>query len=206
MGQLFHGKFLDGLREAYDRGALVIQGATAPLAEPAAFAKLVDSLYRTNWVVYSKRPFLGTEQVFRYLGRYTHRVGISNHRLQAFDENGVRFATKGGKNITLSPEKFIGRFLLHVLPAGFVKIRHFGLLASGNVNKRLPRARAAIAGPPAPMPHRPRDWKAILLALTGLDAARCPRCGGTLVQRPLPRAAAPLAHAPARTPAGADTS
>jgi hypothetical protein len=208
---LFRGKFLDGLRRAHERGQLVLEGPCAPLADPATFSALIDSLYRTKWVVYCKAPFGGPEQVFRYLGRYTHRVGISNQRLQAFDERGVRFATKGGKSITLAPADFIGRFLQHVLPAGFVKIRHFGLHASGNAKTRLVIARELLekarattpssqAAPAAPN-GSPRTWQDILRALTGIDADTCPRCGGQFERHPLPsRRAAP------RAPVGRDTS
>ncbi len=204
LGPLFRGKFLDGLRKAYENGDLLLEGACAPLVDKDAFAALLDSLYRTNWVVYCKPPFAGPEHVFRYLGRYTHRVAISNHRLQAFDEDGVRFATKGHHAVTLSPQEFIGRFLQHVLPAGFVKIRHFGLHASGNAKTRLPLARALIDNAAPPANPRPRTWQEILRSLTGVDPDRCPRCGTPLIRLPLlPRAAA--APLPPASPA-LDTS
>lgn len=202
LGALFRGKFLDGLRRLRRDDALRFTGGAADLADDDAFDRLLDSLYRTSWVVYAKRPFAGVEHVFRYLGRYTHRVGISNHRIQAFDHNGVRFATKDGKAITVAPLEFIRRFLEHVLPAGFTKIRHFGLLASTNVNTKLERARTLLAAPTtendqaqaasAASHADPRfgdapatTWQELLMRLTGVDPRLCPDCGAMLVRLPL---------------------
>jgi hypothetical protein len=105
---------------------------------------LLDRLYGVGWVVYAKRPFAGPEQVFKYLSRYTHRTGVSNKRLVSFHGNEVCFHTKGGKTVTLAPEEFIGRFLLHVLPSGYVKIRHYGLMASSNAKTKLPLAQRLL--------------------------------------------------------------
>jgi hypothetical protein len=199
MGALFRGKFLDGLRRLRDTGRLTYTGGAQQLADPVVFRTLLDRLYATAWVVYAKRPFDGPERVFRYLGRYTHRVAISNQRLQAFDEHGVRFVTKGGKAITLAPDEFIRRFLDHVLPAGFTKIRHFGLHASANVDTKLKRARELCAASvpentTAPVattktPVAMLSWQELLLELTGVDPTRCPNCGAPLICRPLPRQA-----------------
>lgn len=187
LSNLFRGKFLDGLAHAYERGELDLGGACAMLASSEGFNQLKDTLYRKNWVVYAKRPFAGPEQVFKYLGRYTHRVGISNQRLVSFDEHSVCFRTKNGKQVTVAPSEFIHRFLLHVLPNGFVKIRHYGLHASSNVHTKLVEARhhlevndqPAAASPPQP------TWKDRLLALTGLDLETCPRCGGQMISHAL---------------------
>jgi hypothetical protein len=187
LSDLFRGKFLDGLADAYERGELNSEGACAVLANPESFNQLKDTLYRKNWVVYAKRPFAGPEQVFKYLGRYTHRVGISNHRLVSFDEHGVCFRTKNGKQVTIAPAEFIRRFLLHVLPNGFVKIRHHGLHASSNVRTKLAEARrhleanntSAQASSPQP------EWKERFLALTGVDLETCPRCGGQMASHAL---------------------
>lgn len=189
MGALFRGKVLAALRQMYERAELRLSGRVAHLAEPAVFARLLDGLYRTAWVVYAKRPFAGTEQVFRYLGRYTHRVGLSNHRLQAIGPDGVRFATKGGRALTLPAQTFIGRFLEHVLPPGFAKIRHFGLYASGNVQSKLAHARTLLT-PPSPFrtdgaAHGPLPWYERLLLLTGFDPRRCPCCDRALARCPL---------------------
>jgi hypothetical protein len=107
---------------------------------------LLQSLYTQDWVVYAKRPLGGAEQVYSYLGRYTHRVGLSNHRIRDVSDQGVRFATKQGNTCTLTPVEFIRRFLLHVLPARMVKVRHYGLLAGSNVKTKLARARSLLAG------------------------------------------------------------
>ena len=185
LGAMLRGKVLAGLRTAYDHGDLDLGGAGAPLTEPMAFKRLLDALYQKKWVVYAKRPFGGAEQVVRYLGRYTHRTGISNQRLISMDDQAVRFRTRDDKVATVAPDEFVRRFLLHVLPKGFVKIRHFGLLASGNVNTRLVAARRALHAPDPP-PRTTVDWRERLLALTGIDPTLCPCCGAKLASRVLP--------------------
>ncbi len=173
MGELFRGKFVAGLRRLQREGRLDVRDDV--------FAHLVDGLFRQPWVVYAKRPFGGPEHVYRYLGRYTHRIAISNQRLIAFDDKGVRFHTRGGCTLTLAPEEFIRRFLMHVLPHGFAKIRHYGLLAPCHVGDRLERARQLLApGVPKPAVAK-QTWVDRLLALTGVDVTRCPRCGCYLV-------------------------
>ena len=137
MGACFRGKVLAALAKARARGQLCFAGACADLGRRRHFCQWKDELYRKNWVVDSRAPFGGPEQVFNYLGRYTHRVGISNHRLISVDDRAICFATKNGGTCTLPPADFIGRFLLHVLPSNFVKIRHFGLLSPSNVNTKL---------------------------------------------------------------------
>jgi len=139
MASLFRGKLLAMLAVAIEQGEIHIDGSVAE------FASIRDQLYRKAWVVYCKQPFGGAQQVFQYLGRYTHRVGISNQRLIGMDESGVTIFTKHGRTATLPAEEFIRRFLLHVLPPGFVKIRHFGLYAPGNVNTRLVLAQQLLA-------------------------------------------------------------
>ena len=198
LSRLFRGKFLNALKAAYRNNELQC-GRTHP--DTDSFQRLVDELHGIEWVVYAKRPFGGPQHVFRYLGRYTHRVGISNQRLQAIDADGVRFATKGGRSITLPPQTFIRRFLLHVLPAGFVKIRHYGLLAAGNATTRLARAREVLqasAGPDhvAPSGVGALGWQARLLQLTGIDLTQCPRCPhGRMIRHVV---------SPARSPARTD--
>jgi hypothetical protein len=200
LSRLFRGKFLAGLVRARQAGHLRYTGTCADLTEDDIFDALKDGLYRKEWVVYAKRPFGGAEKVYRYLGRYTHRVGLSNNRLQAIDGAGVRFATKDGKNVTLAPLEFLRRFLLHVLPQGFVKIRHYGLLAAANVKTKLPLARQASGLGPPPRDDAPIltiDWRQRLLVLTGLDLIRCPLCRvGAMLRHPLlpPRARSPTAH------------
>ena len=190
MSRLFRGLFLDGLKQAHQAGEIRLDDGNLEV--------LLEPLYRTEWVVYAKRPFGGPEQVFKYLGRYTHRVGISNQRLIRMDAQGVCFATKGGRTITLAPQEFIRRFLLHVLPPGFVKIRHYGLWASGRAATRLEMARRLFPSPPPPPVSSPAaalapasvepelDWQVRLLVLAGIDVNRCPRCQqGRMVRHPL---------------------
>jgi hypothetical protein len=121
-----------------------ISERVASLLEPAAFAQLKDTLYGQNWVVFTKAPLKKPDALLRYPGLYTHRVAISNHRILHVDDNHVVFRTRDKKVCQLTPLEFMRRFLLHVLPSGFVKIRHFGLNAAGNVNSKLAVARAAL--------------------------------------------------------------
>jgi len=194
MGALFRGKMLCKLRRALRRGRL---HADAP-----ALALTLDSLEQRDWVVYAKRPFGGADHVIRYLGRYTHRIGISNQRLVAFDGHQVTFRTKDGKTITLAADEFLARFVSHVLPRGFTKIRHYGLLAPANVARRLPLARqrllercrrVAYQQAPACNPLAALTWQKLLSRLTGIDLGRCPACGAlSVTRRPLEdRARAP---------------
>lgn len=211
LAKLFRGKFLDALRRAHDDDPLCLGGIDFP--------KLLDSLHSIDWNVYAKPPFGGPEQVFRYLGRYTHRVGISNQRLISFDGTRVCFATKGGKILTLEADEFIRRFLLHVLPAGFVKIRHYGLWAAGNVKTRLELARQRLleatsgsasgtGGSETTAAVGNLTWQQLLLKLTGRDVTRCPRCHtGRLVRHPLPAASATATpRGEASAPAQCNTS
>jgi len=190
LGALFRGKFLARLSHAYDKGELRFGGRAARLADPRHFARLRDKVYRKRWVVYSKPPFGGPEQVFRYLGRYTHRVGLSNRRLVSLEDRGVTFRTHGERTVTVSPHEFLRRFVLHVLPKGFVKIRHYGLMAASNRATKLAVARRLL-GLSTPTPSNPadapHDFREVLLALTGTDLRRCPRCGGPMIRLPLPR-------------------
>jgi len=205
LSRVFRGKFLDALARADARGELDAGGEEG-------LARLRDRAYRKNWVVYAKAPFGGPAHLVEYLGRYTHRVGISNHRLLSLTPQGVHFATKKGKTTTLSPEEFLRRFVLHVLPRGFVKIRHYGLFAAGNISTRLETARRLLqAHDAAPEIARedaaptvsdvPGDAREHMRALTGIDITLCPHC-----QVPLRRIALPDPAAAPPTPAFEDTS
>jgi hypothetical protein len=187
MAKLFRGKFLDGLRKLFETGELRLDGSCRELRDPQAFRILLDSLYRKDWIVYCKPPFGGTKGLFDYLGRYTHRTGISNHRLTVVTDSQVTFHTKDDQQETVAPEEFIRRFLLHILPSGFVKIRHYGLLASRNVNTRLDRARQLLGGDSDADPIKNDDWLTHLKILTGIDFLQCPRCQtGRLHPRAVP--------------------
>ena len=201
LSTVFRGKFLDGLRKRLDRGGLV---------QPTDFdaSALLKPLRRKPWVVYAKKPFAGPEKVLDYLGRYTHRVAISNDRILRLDHDSVTFAYRDRargdvpRTMTLPANQFIGRFLAHVLPRGFVRIRHFGFLANCCKAKSLDRCRALLAVEP-PAPSEPTTAAQWLLLLTGTDLTRCPRCG----HQPLIRTELqPLPHADRHPPPFLDSS
>jgi hypothetical protein len=178
LGRLFRGKFLDTLNRAYLDRRLDLAGSTIELSDPLRWAALRQQLYDKDWAVYAKPPFAGTEQVFRYLGCYTHRVAISNHRLLELRDRMVTFSVRdsnaGGKRkrMTLDVDEFLRRFLLHVLPHRFVRIRHYGLCAARNVETKLATARELLGC----QLGQPRDS-------TGVDVMACPLCGKQLVRR-----------------------
>ena len=147
LSPVFRGKFLEALIDLYNSGAL-----QAARLDRRSFCQLTRTLRQQDWVVYAKPPFGGPEQILTYLGRYTHRVAISNSRLLSVTDDLITFRTRGAGTCCLPPDQFIRRFLLHVLPARFVKIRHYGLLAPANVNTRLVRAQQILANsnPTAP--------------------------------------------------------
>jgi hypothetical protein len=170
LGALFRGKVLAGLQQALARGELSSR-------DPVAVRRTIGALHQTPWLVYVKRPFGGAKRLFQYLGRYTHRVGLSNHRLVAVTDDAVTFRTKDGRTATLHPGEFLRRLLLHVLPSGFVKIRHSGLFASRQVATALPIAQQLLAKrTPIEQCETPLSYAALLQRLTGIDLTRCPRC------------------------------
>jgi hypothetical protein len=179
---VFRAKFLAAVRAGFEAGQLTFADGTAPLADPPAFHEFLDALRRTAWVVYAKRPFAGPEQVLGYLGRYTHRVALSNDRLIDVEEGRVRFRWKDyadhdrSKVMTLPVDEFLRRFLLHVLPPGFLRIRHFGLLANRRKGEALARCRQLLDQPPPPVPTA-EPMAAVMLRVMGVDVLRCPICG-----------------------------
>jgi hypothetical protein len=209
LATVFRAKYLDALRRAFAKGALVFAGSVAPLADPAAFAGWLDQLRQPAWVVYAKRPFAGPMQVLEYLGRYTHRVAISNDRLLSLDDGLVRFRWKDYadaarvKVMEMEADEFIRRFLLHVVPNGFVRIRHFGLLANRTRQAKLARCRELLAPPPAPVSRPPESVPALILRLTGIDITRCAVCQQGRLRRT--EILAPMPHPP-RLVAITDTS
>ncbi len=198
MKRLFRRLFRERLLVAIDSGAVHV----APEHNEA----MRTALFQKKWVVYAKAPFGGARQVFAYLGRYTHRVGLSNARLMHVDDKCVTFATKNGRSCSLAPVEFLRRFLLHVLPSGFHKIRHYGLSSGTHIARgTLERARAQLVGKeqqalaaPSLMDgavssavpgaaKTPETWAQQLLALTGVDVRVCPRCAlGRMHARALP--------------------
>lgn len=189
LSRLFRGKLLDRLGRARKAGKLVFVGTSAALAAPVAWEALRAQLYRAPFVVYAKRPFGGPEQVLRYLGRYTHRVAIGSSRLVAVSDDAVVFRTHGQRTCRVRPDEFIRRFLLHVLPGGFRKIRHFGLLAPANVPTRLMRAQQLVAG----LNRRQRRDADVtnVGAVPVVEERVCAQCGGPLVREVLHPARAP---------------
>jgi Putative transposase/Transposase zinc-binding domain len=163
LGKLFRRLFLARLIALHDAGRLAFFGAMACLADRRAFLRHLAPVRKKRWVVYAKPPFAGPEAVLAYLARYTHRVAISNRRLIALDERGVTFRYKDYRRdgaeryatMTLSADEFIRRFLLHVLPRGFHRIRHYGLLAASSRKASLARAREILAVAPPPRPAEP---------------------------------------------------
>jgi hypothetical protein len=181
LAKVFRGRYLAGLQRAFDRGELHLAGGLAPLAEPVAFAAWLAELRHLAWVVYCKPPFAGPDHVLAYLGRYTHRVAISNDRLVAVADGLVRFRWRDYadgarvKLMELEVDEFLRRFLLHIVPDGFVRIRHFGLLANRRRAAALAQARALLAQPPPAMVS-PESVRDLLLRVSGIDLARCPVC------------------------------
>jgi Putative transposase/Transposase zinc-binding domain len=182
LGRVFRGKFEAGLRAAFHEGSLQFHGHLAALAEPRSFAAWLRLLFRHDWVVYSKRPFGGPEHALRYLGAYTHRVAISNSRLVALSEGNVSFrwrdSAHGNKKrvMALPVDEFLRRFLLHLLPRGFVRIRNFGFLANRQRATLLPLCFKLLqspedrSAPPSPAAQLPRTQ----------PLPRCPVCGGDM--------------------------
>jgi hypothetical protein len=179
--EVFRGKFVDALKQAFHHGELRFPENLKLLSQPKIFAAWLRPLYRQDWVVYLKPPFGGPEHVLQYLGRYTHRVAISNHRLVSLADGQVTFRWRDSAHhnqtqlMTLSVDEFLRRFLLHILPKGFVRIRHFGFLANRRSTTLLPlcfQLLGATQEPPAEA-HAPS-------AEGAPDLYRCPQCGGRI--------------------------
>lgn len=206
LSRRFRTLFLARLQVAFAAGELCFTGALAALGAPTAFAERVGALRDIDWVVYSKRPFAGPDQVLAYLGRYTHRVAIANGRLTALQDGQVSFTWKDyrqeakTKVMTLAADEFMRRFLLHTVPDGFHRIRHVGFLANGHRTAKLALCRALLAAP-SPDPSSPESDHERYYRLTGHDLGVCPACGGRMQERgPLPP------QPPPRTPFWCDSS
>jgi hypothetical protein len=184
LSRLFRGKLLAGLKHLHAEGELAPTGPLAPLAEPRRFAEHLAPLYETDWVVYAKPPFGGPEKVLAYLARYTHRIAISNHRLLRIEDEDVVFTWRDRahgdrqRTMRLPAHEFLRRFLLHVLPDGFVRVRSYGLLANRGRHETIARCRGALGAPPAESPAgvEATGWRELLARLTDTDPARCPDC------------------------------
>jgi hypothetical protein len=203
LSRVFRAKYLDALRQAFDQARLTFAAGTADLAHAETFARFVAALRADPWVVYAKRPFGGPAHVLRYLGRYTHRVAISNARLVDLHDSTVRFRYKDyadgdrPKVMALSAEEFLRRFLLHIVPRGFVRIRYFGLLANRRRRAILDRCRVVLAAPtPAAASTEPPP---LTIRAPDRDVHRCPQCGVGVMR-------VTAIHASVAPPAPGDTS
>jgi len=184
ISDLFKKKFLDYFKRQYHAGAFKWVGQIRYLQDKSAFQQLLDQLYAKKWVTYCKRPFGGPEQVIRYLGHYTHRVAISNGRIKSYEDGKVSFSWKdyrdGSKTkiMTLAVVEFIRRFLLHILPDNFYRIRYYGLLANRDRKTKLSRCRKLLGVVAAVESHELNNKKfdVLLLELCGVDIWRCPAC------------------------------
>jgi hypothetical protein len=187
LSRLFRRLFLEQLSAAYHTGQLQFFGNQAALADPKAFKDHLAPLRRSEWVVYAKRPFGGPQAVLAYLSRYTHRVAIANSRLIAFNESGVTFKWKDyraegrerAKVMTLATDEFIRRFLIHVLPSGFHRIRHYGLFANGGRAENIARSRQLLHVPEPP--RQPADTGCADDSEPQPSSCPCPCCGGRMI-------------------------
>jgi len=192
LSSLFRGKFLDGLKKLYEAGELQFPGQIEELKESPVFKRLLTSLYHQEWVVYCKPPLKHSEKVMDYLGRYTHRVALSNDRLVKLEGNQVTFRWRDSaddnkiKLLTIEAVEFIRRFLLHVLPEQFVKIRYYGILSHRSRKTKLLRCKRLLGVVTREEPEKaPKEtWQDLLTRITGMDPRICPHCGkGKMIQR-----------------------
>lgn len=192
LSSLFRGKFLDGLKKDYEAGRLKFQGQIEQLKETSSFKSFLTSLYRQDWVVYCKSPLKNPEKVMDYLGRYTHRIALSNDRLIKLEDNHVTFRWRDSadnnkiKLLTLEAWEFIRRFLLHVLPDQFVKIRYYGIMSHRGQKTKLSRCKKllGVAANEETEEVPKETWQDLLTRITGIDPTICPHCGkGRMIQR-----------------------
>jgi len=195
LSAVFRGKFLFYLKDAFTSGKLTFAGKAGQFESEEGFKSLIDDLYRENWVVYSKRPFSGPKTVIDYLGRYTHRIAISNEHIRYVTNEMVTFTyrdRKDGnikKDMTLSAEEFIRRFLTHVLPDSYTRIRHYGFLANRNRRDNISCVKSLLGVSPSSNDSKEQSMQEIMLDVTGKDIFKCPRCrSGTMtLDRLIPR-------------------
>jgi len=189
ISDLFKKKFLYYLRKSYDRGELRFEGELRTMKEITGFKKMLSELYSKKWITYCKQPFGGPEQVINYLGRYTHRVAISNHRIKSIEDGKVTFSYKDYrdenkiKEMSLESGEFMRRFLLHILPDNFYKIRYYGILSSRNKKTKLTQCRRILREKENIEGENTgektviiKSWKEMLYELTGVDIDQCPEC------------------------------
>ena len=190
----FRKRYLHKLETAYLKEKLIFPGSTAEFGEKQTFEQLIQSLSKVKWIAYAKSPFAGPEQVLEYLGRYTHRVAISNNRIVSIDNGKVTFTYRDReknetREMTIDADEFIRRFLLHILPKGFMKIRYFGFLAHKIKKKTIPLLRKLI-NPEAKLPEKVKETvQEMMLRVTGNDITCCPKCkkGKMIIIKNLPK-------------------
>jgi putative transposase/transposase-like zinc-binding protein len=198
LSTVFRGKFCAALARLWTTGALPCPEEPPTGGRPADFAPLRAQLYTKEWVVYAKPSFAGPAHVLDYVGRYTHRIAIANHRILDVRDGRVRFAYRNRREgnrvqtMTLNADEFIRRFLLHVLPRGFMRLRHYGFLANRHKARTLRRCRELLGQLAEPPPRHPPSVVQWMHEVTGIDLTQCPHCGAKpLVRLPLPRLAPP---------------
>ena len=197
LSSLYRRLFLESLQAAFEAGALAFFGDLGSLTDSSTFTQLAEAMRKIDWITYAKPPFVGPEQVLAYLGRYTHRVAIANSRLVSMEDGKVTFKWKDyrhhgkSKLMTLDAAEFIRRFLLHTLPDGFHRIRHYGLLANGCRGAKIGLCRRLLDTPPPPRVPPAAGYRERYLQLTGRALDVCPCCGGSMVSLGLLRAGQP---------------
>jgi len=189
MSKRFRRRLLDGLKLLYKKDKLYLEGSLAEYKSPGAFQALIDELYKIDWVVYAKKPFRDVSTVIKYLSRYTHRIAISNYRIVKIDNDYIYFTYRDYRDnnrkkiMRLSASEFIRRFLLHILPIRFVKIRYVGLLSNRSRRENIDCCRVILKIRPEEVPVRKeyQDFADFLLDVFGFDVKQCPVCNGRLV-------------------------
>ncbi len=189
ISDLYKKKFLFYLKRSYKNGLLKFEGRIKPLADQKDFIHLVDQLYTKKWVTYCKRPFGGPDRVLEYLGRYTHRVAISNNRIQRIENDRVFFTFRDYhdndkvKETSLGLFEFIRRFLLHILPPEFFKIRYYAILSNRQKNTKLKKCQKILGSVINQQESEKIDWRQLIQKLTGIDPEVCPNCKSGLLRR-----------------------
>ncbi len=202
LGKRFKHLFIQALLEARKQGQLHLTGRLSDLQDPLAWASFRNALYQKSWVVYTKRAFHDPSHVFRYLGNYTHRIGISNYRLVALDSATVTFTVRdrnaltGKRRLTLDAQEFLRRFLLHVLPKGFVRIRRYVFYASSYLATKRTQARRLLEPHPPPVRTEAGSPSPSGSLLASDTPPPCPRCGHPLIRWIFQKPGFPSSRAP----------
>lgn len=200
ISRAFRGKYLAELKQLWSDNKLVFHGSAEPFKNHYAFKELLDTCYVKEWIPYCKKPFRRAGSVIKYLGKYTHRIAISNYRIKSMTDSEVTFTVKDYKNqghwkeLTLSGEEFIRRFLMHVPPKRFVRIRHYGLLSSRNKSRKITLCRNLLGCKKYISRLKDLDAPAIIRLLYNKDVCRCSSCGGKIIPVPQDRYHVGLVH------------